>query len=305
MECNYRISFSFRLKHFTMRLLLLLFSLTTFISKAQPGSEVFLFDVIKTKDKSLSLSNPRNISQQVGYDNQPHFDGKTGKIYYSSFNADGRSNIRVYDIKKKRSTAFTVTPEREYSPTLTPDRQFISCIIQRDNNAQDLGKYPLKGGAPVVLIDNLIVGYHAWVDDDRVLLFVLGEPNSLQLYNLKTKESKILTQKIGRSLHKIPNDNAMSFVQKNTDSDWQIMRWDISTGAISPIATTLTGHEDLTWTPDGKILMSDGQTIFWMSPAQEKAWKEVSFQSGKEVLKGVTRLAMNQKGTMLAVVVAE
>jgi Periplasmic component of the Tol biopolymer transport system len=288
-----------------MRFLTLLFLVITIKAFPQTGSEIYLFDVSKTKIGKLSLSNPQNVSQHVGYDNQPFFDGKANKIYYSSFNAEGRSDIKVYDVRKKVTTSFTSTNEREYSPTITPDRKFISCIIQRDNGAQDLGKYPIKGGPPIVLIDNLIVGYHAWVDADRVIIFVLGEPNSLQIYNVKTKEAKNITQKVGRSLHKIPGENAMSFVQKNSENDWQIMRWDIATGVTSSLCSTLTGREDYTWTPDRKIIMSDGTSLFLLDPKAEKTWTELEFQSGKDVLMGVTRLSLNQKGTQLALVVAE
>jgi hypothetical protein len=169
---------------------------------AQTGSEILLFDLSIKKDK-LVLSNPKNITNQVGYDNQPSFHADQPLVYYSSFNAEGRSDIKNYNSRKDETKLFTQTAEREYSPTITPDKQFVSCIIQRDDGAQNLGKYPVGGGQATVLIDNLIVGYHAWVDQDRLLLFVLGEPQTLHLYNVKTKEDKVLAEKIGRSLHKI------------------------------------------------------------------------------------------------------
>ncbi len=152
--------------------------LTSFLGLAQTGSEILLFDLSIKKDK-LVLSNPKNITNHVGYDNQPSFHADQPLIFYSSFNPDGRSDIKSYDYEKGETRSLTQTTEREYSPTLTPDKQFVSCIIQRDDGAQNLGKYPVGGGQPTVLIDNLIVGYHAWVDQDRLLLFVLGEPQTL------------------------------------------------------------------------------------------------------------------------------
>ncbi|MEJ0031081.1 MAG: hypothetical protein WDO15_12190 [Bacteroidota bacterium] len=71
--------------------------------------------------------------------------------------------------------SITGTSEREFSPTVTPDKQFLSCIIQRDDGVQDLGKYPIDGGDPALIIDNLKVGYHVWVDNSHLALFVLGE----------------------------------------------------------------------------------------------------------------------------------
>jgi hypothetical protein len=168
-----------------------------------------------------------------------------------------------------------------------------------------LGKYPLGGGKPTVLIDNLIVGYHAWIDEDRLLLFVLGEPQTLHVYNVKTKEDKVLAERIGRSLHKIPDQNAMSFVHKISESEWIIKRWDVASSEITTIIKTLSGREDLCWTPDGRIIMSDGMKIYSIDPFKEKEWSEIVIKSGSDLLKGTTRLAIDRKGKKLALVVAE
>jgi Tol biopolymer transport system component len=282
----------------------LLFVLISLKSFGQSGSEILLFDLSTKKDK-LALSNPKNITNHVGYDNQPSFHSSEPLIYYSSFNDDGRSDIKVYNYKTGETKSLTQTTEREYSPTLTPDKQFVSCVIQRDNGTQDLGKYPVQGGQPTVLIDNLIVGYHAWMDQGRLLLFVLGGPPTLHVYNPQTKEDKIITDKIGRSLHKIPNQNAMSFVHKLSDQEWIIKRFDNATSAITTIINTLPIHEDVCWSPDGRIIMSDGTKIFSINPAKEKEWIEIEIESGKELLKGATRLAINKRGDKLVVVVAE
>lgn len=272
--------------------------------QAQTGSEIYLLNIQRDKQGTLTLTNPQNITNHVGYDNQPAFDSG-GKLYYSSFNDDGRSDIRVFHIKKKTTSSLTTTNEREYSPTLTPDKKFISCIIQRDNGAQDLGKYPINGGPATILIDDLIVGYHAWIDEERVLIFVLGDPNTLQVYNVKTKEKKIIAERVGRSLHKIPNQNAMSFVQKIADDNWQIMRWDIQSGAMTNLGKTLPGREDMAWTPDGIIFMSDGQGIFQFdTTSPEPRWNNVEILY-TNFSKSISRLAVSPKGDRLAMVVAE
>ncbi|NJN41459.1 MAG: hypothetical protein HC811_03675 [Flammeovirgaceae bacterium] len=167
----------------------------------------------------------------------------------------------------------------------------MSCIIQRDNNAQDLGKYPLEGGEPIVLIDDLIVGYHAWLDDMNLLLFVLGDPQTLQAYHLPSKTGTIVATKIGRSLHRIPNLNAISYVDKSDESSWKIMKYN-QRDEITMIAETLPGREDLAWTPDGRIVMSDGERLFWFNQESSK-WTPVKMNA---TLKGVTRLAISSDG---------
>ncbi len=283
---------------------LLCFSLISYQSVGQSGSEIILFDLKSEKGKII-LSNPKNITQHKGYDNQPSFNTKEPLIYYSSFNDEGRSDIKIYNNKTGTTNTLTNTTDREYSPTLTPDEKFISCILQRDNKAQDLVKYPITGGESITLINNLIVGYHAWMNADQLLLFVLGDTPTLHLYSLSTKKDSVLTDAIGRSLHRIPNSNAMSFVKKNSSTDWMIMKLDMTNLTMTNLTATLPGREDLCWTPAGRIIMSDGNKIYSLDPLTEKEWSEIQVGAGDVPLKGITRLAISVKGDKLAVVVAE
>ncbi|MCA6414337.1 MAG: hypothetical protein IM589_01380 [Cytophagales bacterium] len=97
----------------------------------------------------------------------------------------------------------------------------------------------------------------------------------------------------------------MSFVHKISDSEWIIKRLDGATSEITTLVKTLPGREDLCWTPDGRIVMSDGTRIYSIDPAKEKEWSDVVINSGGELLRGVTRLSINKKGTKLAIVVSE
>jgi hypothetical protein len=267
---------------------------------AQSGSEIILYDLAITS-ANVVISNPVNATQHPGYDNQPSFHPQKPFLYYTSFNAEGRAEIIEYHWKKKATRSVTQTSEREYSPTVTPDGQFLSCIIQRDNGAQDLGKYPLAGGKPLVIINDFIVGYHAWVDGQTLLLFVLGEPQTLRWYDLTTQKDTILASHIGRSLHKIPGQNAMSFVHKSSSDRWIIKHLDIQSRKLSDLADTLPGREDICWLPDGRILSSDGSQLYWYDAAFKK-WTPIKMP---EAVNGITRLAVSSNGKKLAVVVAE
>ena len=282
--------------------------LTTTIAWSQAGSEIYLFDLSAGKDR-VSISKPINITNHKGYDNQPSFHPTEPKIYFSSFNDEGRSDIRSYNYKKNIAKAITETPEREYSPTVTPDKGYLSCIIQRDNNAQDLGKYPIEGGVenglPSVILDNMIIGYHAWADNSHLALFVLGTPNTLHYLRLPTKKDTIIAAGIGRSLHKVPGETAISFVHKVSETEWVIKKLNTGNMTVSTITNTLPGREDLCWLPDGKIMMSDGTKLFFMIPGPGGEWKEVLVSTPTPVLKGVTRLAVSSNGKKLAVVVLE
>lgn len=273
----------------------------------QAGSEIIVFDLKLKKDKVI-LSNPKNITKRVGYDNQPSFHTDQPYLYYASFDDQGRSDIKRYSLKDDTTVNITITSDREYSPTLTPDKQFLSCIIQREDGKQDLGKYPVDGGDPMLIIDNLTVGYHVWLDNSHLGLFILGggegKPNDFHFMRLPTKEDTVVASDIGRSLHKVPGERAITFIQ-NADPDNKIMKFDTGKHTVSEIATTMNKGQDIAWTTDGKIITSDGTKLYFMNSKKPKGWLPVDIQSGSELLKSVTRIAVNVAGDKIAVVVAE
>ncbi len=252
---------------------MLLLQALTIVAQQPPGTEIYLLD-LSIKKSNVTIRNPQNITNRAGYDNQPFFHPDRALIYYTSADSTGRTDLVVFDLKTKISHNLTNTPEREYSPTVTPDKKFISCIIQRDNGAQDLGKYPIDGGEPVMLVNGLTVGYHAWRNSETLLLFVLGDTMTLHQYDLVSKKDVIVATSIGRSLHKIPKTSSMSFVHKITDMMTVLKRLNAD-GTIEPIVNTLNAREDLTWTSDGKIIMSDGRKLFFFQPGESVEWTEI------------------------------
>jgi len=282
-------------------IILLLLSGSLF-ARQPPGTEIFLFD-LKVSQNNIILSNPQNITNRVGYDNQPYFHPEKPIVYYSAADESGRTDIMVYNYKTGERKKLTDTPEREYSPTVTPDGKFISYIIQRDNGAQDLGMYPIDGGEPVIIIDNLTVGYHAWITDDLLVLFVLGRPNTLRLYSVSDKKDLILAENIGRSLHRIPGTNDISFIDKQ-GAEWQIKRYNSKNGTIETVTPTLPNREDMAWTTDGKILMSDGKKLFFVNPGEHSSWREATLPK-MIAPQGISRLAINTTLSKIAIVVDE
>ena len=266
-----------------------------------------LFD-LSVKKGTVTLSNGKNISNHKGYDNQPFFHPSKPIIYYASFDDSGRSNIKTYNHQTATTYYLTVTHDREYSPTVTPNGEFISCIIQRDNGEQNLGQYPINGGEAKVLIKDLIIGYHAWVSKDQLLLFVLGDstkPNSLHYYNIKTGADTILANDIGRSLHKIPGTNTMSFIQQVTGKESLVQKFDAAFLSITTICTALPGQDHLTWLNDHLLIQSDGKALFVNDIASNKGWQPVIMKGDLSFIKGISRLAVNTKTSKIAVVVSE
>lgn len=286
-----------------MRAIWIFFFLITSFAIAQPATDIILADLELQQDK-IVIRNAKNITARAGYDNQPFFHPDGMILYFVSADDSARTDIYAYDIQTHNTKRFTQTREKEYSPTVTPDRQFISCILQTDAGAQLLVKYPLRGGQAIILIDNKIVGYHAWSTNDKVVVFTLPQPFKLELVDFISKKSVTVLDSIGRSLHKIPGSENVSFVKKTNHDTYEIH----SLNAISVTTQFISkapgsSEHDMAWTPDGRILMSDKDQVLFSNPGSQGDWRVVEFEKPFE--KTISRIAISTDGKRIAFVVAE
>src|SRR5207237_804675 len=84
--------------------------------------------------------------------------------------------------------------------------------------------------------------------------------NQLHYYDLNTKEDRIMVNDPGRSLQKIPGEERMSFIEKNKTDKWLLNAFDNATGKVSLI-TLLPKGEDIAWTKNGSLLLSEDDHI--------------------------------------------
>jgi hypothetical protein len=161
----------------------------------------------------------------------------------------------------------------------------------------------------LILADINPVGYHAWMDAGQLVLFVLGQqgkPATLQIASVKTGKAEVVTDNIGRSLHRIPGTRLASFAQREASGEFWIKQIDVSSRKIEPLVKAAEGSSDrdYAWMPDGKtIVMSSGTKVMsWTRGAA--GWTEV-FDSASHQLGAISRLAVSPKGDAIAIVVAE
>lgn len=275
----------------------LFFIFLTLSIHAQPNPEVFLVEI----NTGLNFSVPKNISQNPGYDNQPSFLNNSTLLFSSTRN--NQTDVLQFQIGSGSKTWITNTPQSEYSPLKIPEKEAISAIGLHPNGKQLLYTYDIETGFPSVLIDNLVVGYHVWHDKNTLVSFVLGDVQTLVISNIKKKTHKVVDSVIGRSLHKIPNTNLVSYISKK-EKQWQIRSLDPKSGKTAFIANTLDGVEDMCWLPNGSILMAKGASLFQLNPKNGEDWKPF-FDATEHGLKNITRLAVNQAQTHLAFVAEE
>ncbi|MBT8265923.1 MAG: hypothetical protein KJP20_05205 [Bacteroidia bacterium] len=272
---------------------------TGIIGYAQPNTEVFLFD-LNTTTSDFELSNFKNISQNEGYDNQPSFLDDHTILFAST--RKGQTDIARYNLKYDSKIWINYTEGSEYSPLKIPNENAVSAIRLEKNGDQKLYKYNLSNGESMVLIDDIIIGYHVWYKNDILLSSVL-EDGGLSLYAtyLKEQNSYKLQKMIGRSLHKIPNTELVSYISKEDDNAWEIKSVNPISGQTKGIMGTLGKSEDMCWTPDGNILMGHEGVLYKYKPGVDYDWIEVASLENYNI-SNITRLAVNSSGTKLAVV---
>ncbi len=300
------------LKRFSVELMSVVFvvSLSSIVfAQAPPGTDIYLVSLEETDAGGVMTGRPRNITSRPGYDNQPSFrqDGKA--ILYTCALGDGQTDIYAFDLFTNKSEPLTRTLESEYSPTPTPDGQHFSVIrVELDTSlVQRLWQFPFSGEEPSLLIKNINpVGYHAWADAKRLILFVLGQPPTLQIAQVKkgSAKAKTIVSNGGRSLHKIPGREAFSFVHKVSDDEWWIKSVEAKSLKIEPLVKTLPKSEDYAWTPNGKIIMGQGSKLYYCDPNESDGFTEIAdFERGG--LKNISRLAVSPNGDLIAIVAAE
>lgn len=242
-----------------------------------------------------------NVTDREGYDNQPAFSLDGRSLWFTSIWEDDQADIYRIRLQSGVRQRMTFTRQSEYSPTPMPDGSGFSVVRVEDDGTQRLWGFSMDGrDAELLLPDIAPVGYHVWLSERLVALFVVGEPNRLVLADLESGRRDTIATNVGRSLHRVPGQNALSFVQKDSDA-WTIDVFDVRTGATRTLTATLPGQEDFAWTPDGILLAADRDVIYsWSSDGGD--WEIFLDFSRSPAIGTISRIAVSPRGEMIAFV---
>jgi Tol biopolymer transport system component len=271
------------------------------IASAAPGTDIYLAALERTEAGALQVGAPTNVTRRSGYDNQPTFVREGGALLYTAVQ-EAQTDVFRYSINGDSTTRITTTSVSEYSPTPRPDGAMTLVRVEVDGR-QRLWTYTGQGRPEAPVFSDLPrVGYHAWANPEQVLLFVLGDPPSLQQALVETRVRDTVATRIGRSLQPVPGRPAVSFVQVAEDSTTTLHVFDARTGGVQRIGGTPgSGRSvDHAWTPDGTLLLADSTFVYARSPEAEQ-WSRVGDLAPLEP----SRLAVSPDGGTLALVAAD
>ncbi len=274
---------------------------------AQESTEIYLFD-LKEQENTITISNPVNISNNDGYDNQPSFTEDGLAILFASFR-DGQSDISKYFIDENFRVWLTNTEESEFSPMPVPGKKkYFSCVRHNEDDTQFLYKYAYKKKLPELLIPDLKVGYYLWFNDKTLISFVIDDVETLEVTNFKYDIRYPIQSNIGRSLHKIPRsaglgEGLVSFISLSHEVP-EIYSINPLNSEIIYLTDALSNSQDITWTAKGSMLMGKDTKIYKFHPGSDESWQPILIES-EFPFEGISRLVISPDGSKLAVVVVE
>lgn len=273
-------------------------------SDAPPGTDIFLI----TMDGSTP---PINLTDRPGYDNQPAFSPNSKTIYYTSQRGE-QTDIYALPIDDlgadsaagaSSAQQITTTVESEYSPTMVPGLDAISVVRVEQDGKQLLWRLPLDGGQPKLLLPDIEpVGYHAWADETKLGLFVLGEPMTLQSAPVGPGIGRVLAENIGRGVQRMP-DGRLAYVQIHDETRSSINAVNLVTGEIETLIDSRPGSQDFAIAQDGTIWMAQQNRVFSWRPGPSgsvrSGWQQ-RLQYDQPGLQNITRIALSADGQHIA-----
>ena len=268
------------------------------VSFSQTNTEVHLFD-IKPNNGKWDVTNGKNISNNDGYDSQPHFYDENTIVFASSRN--GQTDIVKYTFDNGEKSFINNTPNGgEYSPQRIPNSNNVSAVRLDKNGLQRFYQYNFKTGKDTELIKDLVVAYPMWYDKNTVISSAIVN-DSLHLFvsDLKKKTNTTIAKQTGRSFHKIPNSSLVSFMKQN-GKKWDVWSLNPISKETKKIISTGTS-QDMCWLPNGTILIARRNMILQFNPKTDKIWN-VFHRFKDENINNISRITVNKNATKLAIV---
>ena len=259
-----------------------------------PNTQIYLLDYRQISSDSFVFSNAKwmTADNPNAYNNQASFFSE--KLYYTcQFPDEEGTDIYAKDLMSPYVSRITKTIESEYSPTPLPSGTHFSCVVVEQDSVQRLWKYRkdhIGNGEPVFL-DIIDVGYHAWINNSQVALFIVGKPHELIIANVHTKVSQKVTTDIGRCLQKV-SDTELAFTQKESTGNF-IKILDVNDFSTKKIISTLGDSRDFVVRNDGTFFMALGSMLYKYNPQKDSDWVLIVNLSDFNI-ENISRLAISK-----------
>lgn len=264
---------------------------------SQTNTAIYVFDVHQN-DETFQLTNQKNISTSKGYNNQPFFYDDENVIFASTRN--DFTDIFLYNLKDNSKRFISDTPNGgEYSPQRIPNSTNLSAVRLDADGLQRFYQYDFTSGKNKEIIPDLKVAYPNWFDENTLLaVSIVNDSLELFICDVKKKTNSSVAKNVGRSVHQIPNTDLMSFISKENKDSWVLKSINPKNQEIKTIIA-LGKSEDITWLPNGTLLISNGNSIYKFHPKKDKN-PSLFFRFSDENINNISRMAVNSDGSKIA-----
>ena len=266
------------------------------MGSAQSGTEVYSAQLITTP-RGYQIGALSNCSNNPGYDNQPSFWSEDTLLYAATRN--GQTDVVLHQLTSGEKNWWSATEQgSEYSPLRIPMTDEFSAIRLDTTGLQRLYRYNSNGESQLLHSD-LKIGYQLWVDATTLLCTVLAD-DRMDLYLLAVERgtATLIQSNVGRSLHKVPNSEQLSFIHRK-EGKTIITTLDQKTKAQKAVFTLPEGVQDYAWLPDGTLVFGQGSTLYTVGSDQAT---RLLHQFKEEEIKGISRIAVSPQGKLITLV---
>src|SRR5690606_38173712 len=187
--------------------------------------------------------------------------------------------------------------------TITPDKKFLSAIVTAQDE-MSLVKYALEDGEATVIIPSVQFINYAWVSDNSMMVLKSGKPNSIALYTIRPKQEMRIAENVGQCLKTFFNSPSVTFVHKLSVEYSTVKRVNEKDGSIAVVTDALPEQEVFAWTPQGILIMYDGEKLVSFNENADAVWRNVIADKSVN-LNNVSGMAVNPSGTKMALVVSD
>ena len=262
------------MKTFTRVLLCIFLFLSAGTVSAQlPDTEIYIATLSK-QGNEWKFSEPDNVTNRVGYDNQPFFSPDGSSMLFVQVKDSTQSDVYSYSIKEKTSRQISSSPESEYSPNYTPDHSKLSVVRVDMDSAQRFYTFDPRTPSKVQFVPGTdSIGYYCWMNDSMLAMFLVGENFSLQILNTHSHQRSFISYNIGRCLKLSSDKKSLLFLDKSDSTQWMISSLQIADFKINPVIKAMDGNEDFCPLNDGSLLMGSAGKLYIWNKGLGDEWK--------------------------------
>jgi len=235
-----------------------------------PKCNLYQFTITE-KAEGFSVLYPKFLTgfNKEGYNNQPSFASDFDVLLTSNYGDNGSTEVIKLNLFENKLTRVTSTKQSEYSPTAANKNYFSTVRVETDGTTQTLTLYPnnMDSSPRRFLPDVDNVGYHSWISDSKVALFLVDESQGhvLAIGDVYEESVRQIVSNVGRTL-KFDGDHKLFFVHKSIDK-WFIKEYNTDTRKIRTIVETLEEVEDFELLRNGTFICGKGSKLYFYNRA--------------------------------------